>query len=66
MTILEEMKQMRDETQYSVHKDIYARAVEEMEQLYELVNNMAIHADSIRLIGKLHLLKSNYIICEDE
>jgi len=39
MTILEEMKQMRDETQYSVYKDIYARAVEEMEQLQNYIKN---------------------------
>jgi uncharacterized protein (DUF3084 family) len=33
MDILDEMKEMRDETQYSMHKDIYTRAVEEIEYL---------------------------------
>jgi hypothetical protein len=66
MTILEEMRQMRDETQYSVHKDIYARAVLEMESLYRIIDTMANRANDIRCMGKVKLLQSNHIICEDE
>jgi len=66
MTILEEMRQMRDETQYSVHKDIYTRAVLEMESLYKTINIMADRAKDIHCMGRVKLLQSNYIVCEDE
>ena len=67
MDILDEMKEMRDETQYSVHKDIYTRAVEDMEQLRNEVDQL--RAISRKLyVEKAHLLAdkiSNEIMREN-